>query len=46
MASVAPRGFFERIFLRKTVAQVQRETQTSELKRSHGPSNLVFLGIG
>ena len=46
MASVAPRGFFERIFLRKTVAQVQRETQTSELKRSLGPWNLVFLGIG
>jgi APA family basic amino acid/polyamine antiporter len=46
MASAAPRGFFERIFLRKTVAQVQRETQTSELKRSLGPWNLVFLGIG
>ena len=32
--------------LRKTVAQVQRETETSELKRSLGPWNLVFLGIG
>jgi basic amino acid/polyamine antiporter, APA family len=32
--------------LRKSVAQVQRETQTSELKRSLGPWNLVFLGIG
>jgi basic amino acid/polyamine antiporter, APA family len=46
MASAAPRGFFGRIMLRKTVAQVQRETQTSELKRSLGPWNLVFLGIG
>ena len=47
MATEAPRrGFMERIFLRKTVAQVQRETETSELKRSLGPWNLVFLGIG
>jgi len=34
------------MFLRKSVAQVQRETETSELKRSLGPWNLVFLGIG
>jgi len=47
MASAAPkRSFLERILLRKTVAQVQRETETSELKRSLGPWNLVFLGIG
>ncbi len=46
MASAAPRGFLGRIMLRKSVAQVQRETQTSELKRSLGPWNLVFLGIG
>ncbi len=46
MASASPRGFLGRITLRKTVAQVQRETQTSELKRSLGPWNLVFLGIG
>jgi APA family basic amino acid/polyamine antiporter len=32
--------------LRKSVAQVQQETATSELKRSLGPWNLVFLGIG
>lgn len=32
--------------LRKSVAQVQRETETSELKRTLGPWNLVFLGIG
>ena len=46
MASAAPRSFFQRILLRKSVAQVQRETQTSELKRSLGKWNLVFLGIG
>ena len=46
MATAAPRGLLGRMFLRKTVAQVQRETQTSELKRSLGPWNLVFLGIG
>lgn len=32
--------------LRKSVAQVQHETQTSELKRTLGAWNLVFLGIG
>ncbi|AXK72224.1 amino acid permease [Lysobacter sp. TY2-98] len=31
---------------RKSVAQVQRETETSQLKRTLGPWNLVFLGIG
>src|SRR5688500_3653597 len=46
MATAAPRGLLGRMMLRKTVAQVQRETQTSELKRSLGPWNLVFLGIG
>src|SRR5687767_1553123 len=46
MASAAPRTFYERIMLRKTVEQVQRETETSQLKRSLGPWNLVFLGIG
>jgi APA family basic amino acid/polyamine antiporter len=46
MASAAKGGFLARIMARKSVAQVQRETQTSELKRSLGPWNLVFLGIG
>jgi len=47
MATSAPqRGLLQRMMLRKSVAQVQRETQTSELKRSLGPWNLVFLGIG
>jgi APA family basic amino acid/polyamine antiporter len=47
MATAAPnRGLLGRLFLRKSVAQVQEETRTSELKRSLGPWNLVFLGIG
>ena len=46
MATAAPRGLLGRMMLRKSVAQVQHETQTSELKRSLGPWNLVFLGIG
>jgi APA family basic amino acid/polyamine antiporter len=32
--------------MRKSVKQIQREGETSELKRSLGPWNLVFLGIG
>ena len=39
-------GLGARMGLRKTVEQVQRETKTSELKRTLGPWNLVFLGIG
>ena len=47
MATAAPRrSFLGRIGLRKSVAQIQEETRTSELKRSLGPWNLVFLGIG
>ena len=46
MASAAPKGLLGRIMLRKSVAQIQRETETSELKRTLGPWNLVFLGIG
>src|SRR5918992_892164 len=47
MASAAPnRGLLGRMMMRKSVAQVQEETRTSELKRSLGPWNLVFLGIG
>ena len=46
MATEAPRGLLGRMMMRKSVAQVQRETETSELKRSLGPWNLVFLGIG
>ncbi len=47
MATSAPtRGLLARMMARKSVAQVQRETETSELKRSLGPWNLVLLGIG
>jgi len=46
MASAAPRGLLGRIMMRKSVAQIQQETATSELKRTLGPWNLVFLGIG
>ena len=46
MASNANRGLIDRLLLRKTVEQIQRETETSELKRTLGPWNLVFLGIG
>jgi APA family basic amino acid/polyamine antiporter len=46
MATAAPRSVFARMGLRKTVEQIQYETKTSELKRSLGPWNLVFLGIG
>ena len=46
MATAAPNGFLARILARKTVEMVQEETRTSELKRSLGAWNLVFLGIG
>ncbi len=35
-----------RMMARKSVAQVQAETATSELKRTLGPWNLLFLGVG
>jgi basic amino acid/polyamine antiporter, APA family len=46
MATAAPRGLLGRMAMRKSVKQIQLEGQTSELKRSLGPWNLVFLGIG
>ncbi len=46
MATRPAMGLLSRMTLRKTVEQVQRETQTSELKRTLGAWNLVFLGIG
>ena len=39
-----PRG--NRLFLKKSVAQIQKEAAKSELKRSLGPINLMSLGIG
>jgi basic amino acid/polyamine antiporter, APA family len=46
MATAPRRSFLARITLRKSVEQIQQETASSELKRSLGPWNLVFLGIG
>lgn len=46
MATAQTKGLLSRMLLRKTVAQVQYETEHSELKRTLGPWNLVFLGIG
>jgi len=46
MASTSKPGLLSRLTLRKTVEQVQQETETSTLKRTLGPWNLVFLGIG
>ncbi|MGZ8298544.1 MAG: amino acid permease [Allosphingosinicella sp.] len=34
------------MFARKSIAQVQRETRTSELKRTLGKWNLLLLGVG
>ena len=44
-AAGASRGI-GRIFGRKTVAQIQSEHETGELKRTLGALNLVLLGIG
>ena len=46
MATRPQRGMFERMMLRKSIAQVQRETETSELKRTLGKWNLLLLGVG
>ncbi len=37
---------FGRVFLRKSVAQIQSENDAGELKRTLGALNLVLLGIG
>ncbi len=46
MASAQSNGLVARLLARKSVAQVQAETESSELKRTLGPWNLLFLGIG
>ena len=45
-APARPALGFARIFQRKTVAMIQSEFSSSELKRSLGALNLVLLGIG
>lgn len=46
MASAPNKGIVGRMFARKSIAQVQRETASSELKRTLGKWNLLLLGIG
>jgi APA family basic amino acid/polyamine antiporter len=35
-----------RLFIKKSIDQIQRESESHSLKRTLGPWNLVFLGIG
>ena len=46
MANTPSNGLLSRMLMRKSVEQVQRESETSTLKRTLGPWNLVFLGVG
>jgi len=39
-------GGGNRLFLKKSIAQIQKEAAKSELKRTLGPMNLMSLGIG
>ncbi|MBL8551323.1 MAG: amino acid permease [Hyphomonadaceae bacterium] len=41
-----PARGLSRLFLRKTVEQMHAEHETTELKKTLGPLNLVLLGIG
>jgi basic amino acid/polyamine antiporter, APA family len=40
------RTIMQRMFARKSIAQVQQESESSELKRSLGKWNLLLLGVG
>lgn len=44
MSAGAPGG--NRFFIKKSIDQIQREATSHHLKRTLGPLNLVFLGIG
>jgi len=44
MTAPAPGG--NRFFIKKSIDQIQREATSHHLKRTLGPLNLVFLGIG
>jgi APA family basic amino acid/polyamine antiporter len=46
MSNQTSSGFLARLTARKSVEQVQRESHASELKRTLGPWNLLFLGVG
>ena len=44
--AIEQQSVMQRMFARKTIAQVQRESASSELKRSLGKWNLLLLGVG
>jgi APA family basic amino acid/polyamine antiporter len=46
MATTQKGGVLARMMARKSIAQVQRETEKSELKRTLGKWNLLLLGVG
>ena len=46
MASHPAPSIIQRMLARKSIAQIQREAATSELKRSLGKWNLLLLGVG
>jgi basic amino acid/polyamine antiporter, APA family len=46
MATEVNGGIVARMFARKSIAQIQRETASSELKRTLGKWNLLLLGVG
>lgn len=46
MATTQQGGVLARMMARKSIAQVQRETEKSELKRTLGKWNLLLLGVG
>lgn len=46
MATAPEQSIMQKMFARKTIAQVQRESANSELKRSLGKWNLLLLGVG
>jgi basic amino acid/polyamine antiporter, APA family len=46
MATAQNGGLWQRLTLRKSITQVQAEAAGSELKRTLGPWNLLFLGVG
>ena len=46
MTTAVKTGLLARMSARKSVAQIQRETQSSELKRTLGKWNLLLLGVG
>ncbi len=46
MATGAKKGIVAQMFARKSIAQIQRETANSELKRTLGKWNLLLLGVG